>query len=60
VTCFQNLKLHFVRKVIIGMAVKTDYKRFTRTYSVYNSVYMSIIINVLVAHIMYTIAYTCR
>jgi len=27
------------------MAVKTDYKRFTRTYSVYNNVYMSLIIN---------------
>jgi len=31
------------------MAVKTVYKHFTRTYSIYNSVYMSIIINVLVA-----------
>jgi len=42
------------------MAVKTDFKRFTRTYSVYNSVYMSIIIKVLLAHIVYTKADTCR
>ena len=33
VVFFQNHKLQFILRVIISKAVKTDNKRFTRTYS---------------------------